>query len=110
MELARQSDVVIVIGGANSNNTRELVGTCAQVCSSVHHVRGAGDMLPEWFVGAQTVGLTAGTSTPDAIIDEVEAWLLAHFANGVDLEPKNRDRLTELFSNRFEPTKKPSRI
>ena len=74
-ELARHSDVVIVIGGSRSNNTRELAQTCAQFCSRVHHVQSAADLRLEWLAGAGTVGLTAGTSTPDAIIDEVELWL-----------------------------------
>lgn len=75
IELALHSDVVVVIGGANSNNTRELVSTCGRFCSRVHHVQTASDLRPEWFDGAETVGLTAGTSTPDAIIDAVEVWL-----------------------------------
>jgi len=72
IELARQSDVVIVIGGANSNNTRELVATCSRYCSRVHHVQTAADLRLEWFSGAETVGITAGTSTPDALIHAVE--------------------------------------
>lgn len=71
-ELAQQCNVVIVIGGAHSNNTRELVATCACSCSRVHHVQTAVDLQAGWFDGAQTVGITAGTSTPDSIIDEVE--------------------------------------
>jgi 4-hydroxy-3-methylbut-2-enyl diphosphate reductase len=71
-ELARQCDVVVVIGGAHSNNTRELVATCARFCPRVHHVQGAADLHAAWFTGAETVGLTAGTSTPDAVIDGVE--------------------------------------
>jgi 4-hydroxy-3-methylbut-2-enyl diphosphate reductase len=74
-ELAQRCDVVIVIGGANSNNTRELVRTCGQHCSRVHHIQTARDLDPEWFVNASTVGLTAGTSTPDAVVDEAEEWL-----------------------------------
>lgn len=74
-ELARQCDVVVVIGGAHSNNTRELVATCARFCPRVHHVQGLDDLRPEWFVGAETVGLTAGTSTPDTTIDAVEQAL-----------------------------------
>jgi len=73
--LARQSDVVIVVGGANSNNTRELVNTCCQFCPRVHHVQGPTDLRQEWFDGVETIGLTAGTSTPDPVIDAVEAWL-----------------------------------
>jgi 4-hydroxy-3-methylbut-2-enyl diphosphate reductase len=72
IELAQQSDVVIVIGGAHSNNTRELVSTCNRYCARVHHVQTAADLRPEWFVGTETVGITAGTSTPDAAIEEVE--------------------------------------
>jgi 4-hydroxy-3-methylbut-2-enyl diphosphate reductase len=73
--LAKQADVMVVIGGAHSNNTRELVATCAQYCPSVHHVETAADLRLEWFTGAETVGLTAGTSTPDEVTDEVEHWL-----------------------------------
>ena len=72
VELARQSDVVIVIGGANSNNTRELVNTCGRHCSRVHHIQSESDLRPEWFLAAGTVGITAGTSTPDPVIDRVD--------------------------------------
>jgi 4-hydroxy-3-methylbut-2-en-1-yl diphosphate reductase len=73
--MARVSDVVIVIGGAHSNNTQELVRTCSRFCARVYHVQTPVDLLHEWFEGARTVGLTAGTSTPDAIIDAVERRL-----------------------------------
>jgi 4-hydroxy-3-methylbut-2-en-1-yl diphosphate reductase len=72
LELARQCDVVIVIGGANSNNTRELVNTCRRYCSHVHHVQTDADLQPEWFRAARDVGITAGTSTPDHVIDRID--------------------------------------
>jgi 4-hydroxy-3-methylbut-2-en-1-yl diphosphate reductase len=72
VELARASDVVIVIGGETSNNTRELVKTCGRYCSRVHHVQTEADLSPAWFCEAPTVGITAGTSTPDDVIDRVE--------------------------------------
>jgi 4-hydroxy-3-methylbut-2-enyl diphosphate reductase len=75
IELAQQADVVVVIGGAHSNNTQELVRTCSQYCGRVHHVQSAHDLHEEWFEGAQTVGVTAGTSTPDASIHETLQWL-----------------------------------
>jgi 4-hydroxy-3-methylbut-2-enyl diphosphate reductase len=70
--LARQCDVVVVVGGANSNNTRELVNTCSGHCTRVHHVQTEADLRPEWFGAADTVGLTAGTSTPDEVIDRTD--------------------------------------
>jgi 4-hydroxy-3-methylbut-2-enyl diphosphate reductase len=76
-DLARRCDVVIVVGGANSNNTRELVGTCRELCPRVHHVQTAADLRPEWLAGADAVGLTAGTSTPDDVIDGVEQRMRA---------------------------------
>src|SRR5687768_1528216 len=73
VEMARQADVVIVVGGRSSNNTRELVKTCARYCARVHHVQTDADVRSEWFDGAKVVGLTAGTSTPGDVIDRVEA-------------------------------------
>jgi len=73
--LARQCGVVVVIGGERSNNTHELVNTCRRHCARVHHVQCEAGLREEWFVGAQTVGITAGTSTPANLIDEVERWL-----------------------------------
>jgi 4-hydroxy-3-methylbut-2-en-1-yl diphosphate reductase len=75
VELARQCDVVVVIGGAHSNNTHELVATCRKHCAHVHHVQSAAGLREDWFAEADVVGVTAGTSTPDATIHEVEAWL-----------------------------------
>ena len=72
VDLARQCDVVVVIGGAASNNTRELVQTSGRYCARVHHIQSEKDLRKEWFADARTVGLTAGTSTPDPIIDQVE--------------------------------------
>jgi 4-hydroxy-3-methylbut-2-enyl diphosphate reductase len=72
VDLARAADVVVVAGGRASNNTRELVKTCSRYCARVHHVETAADVRPEWFDGANVVGLTAGTSTPDDVIDAVE--------------------------------------
>jgi 4-hydroxy-3-methylbut-2-enyl diphosphate reductase len=72
IEMARQADVVIVVGGRASNNTRELVKTCARYCGRVHHVQTDTDVRAEWFEAAKIVGLTAGTSTPDDVIDRVE--------------------------------------
>lgn len=74
-ELARAADIVLVIGGAHSNNTRELVQMCRLYCSRVMHIQNAEDICPQWFTPWDTVGITAGTSTPDKVIEEVEMRL-----------------------------------
>lgn len=70
-------DAVVVVGGANSNNTRELVRLAAERGTPAYHVRDAGDVRPEWFAGCRRVGLTAGTSTLDETIREVRERLEA---------------------------------
>lgn len=73
VDMARQAEVVVVVGGRSSNNTRELVKTCARYCARVHHVETEADVRAEWFDAVEVVGLTAGTSTPDEVIDRVES-------------------------------------
>lgn len=73
IEMARQADVVVVVGGKSSNNTRELVKTCGRYCARVHHVETETEIHSDWFRASNIVGLTAGTSTPDDVIDRVEA-------------------------------------
>jgi len=84
--LARTCDVVIVIGGAESSNTRELVRTCSRVCSRVYHVQLSSDLHAEWFGGAETVGITAGTSTPEDAITDVE-----HRLESLSGRPENHE-------------------
>jgi len=86
VELAQKCDVVVVIGGAHSNNTQELVKTCARFCARVHHVQTAADLREEWFGLADTVGITAGTSTPDSIIAQVEQALHDLAARGAEAQ------------------------
>jgi 4-hydroxy-3-methylbut-2-enyl diphosphate reductase len=71
VSLALWSNVVVVIGGAQSNNTKELVNTCAKFCDRVHHVQTADDVREDWFHPEDIVGITAGTSTPDSVIEAV---------------------------------------
>lgn len=72
IELAKNSSVVIVVGGAHSNNTRELAETCRKFCARVHQIETARELRAEWFDDCETAGLTAGTSTPDDVIQAVE--------------------------------------
>ena len=69
--LLERVEAVVVVGGRNSNNTRELVARCREHGVPAFHIQAAADLRADWFAGVQTVGLTAGTSTLDATIDEV---------------------------------------
>jgi len=76
-ELARQADVILVVGGARSNNTRELAATCRRHCARVFLVQTAENVRAEWLEGAEVAGITAGTSTPDNIILDIETRVRA---------------------------------
>ena len=67
-------DVIIVIGGKKSANTKHLWEICAESKPS-YLIQGAEDIDRQWLAGASVVGLTAGSSTPDYVIDEVEQAL-----------------------------------
>ena len=75
-ELARdpEIDVIIVIGGKMSANTKHLWEICREAKPS-YLIQGEDDLDAQWFGGARIVGLTAGSSTPDYVIDEVEQRL-----------------------------------
>jgi len=77
IELAQKCDVVVVIGGTHSNNTHELVKTCSHFCARVHHVQTALELRDDWFSASDVVGITAGTSTPKAVIATVEETICA---------------------------------
>ncbi len=70
-------DVVVVVGGYNSNNTRQLVELCRERQTPAFHVQTADDLDPAWFDGHGIVGLTAGTSTLDETIQAVYEALAA---------------------------------
>jgi 4-hydroxy-3-methylbut-2-enyl diphosphate reductase len=69
--IARQVDMMLVIGGFNSANTNRLAQICLEIQPRTHHVETAEQIEPAWFAGVSTVGITAGASTPRWIIDEV---------------------------------------
>jgi len=73
--LARQVDVMIVIGGRNSSNTTRLAEICAQECRESHHIESVSEIDAAWFDGCEAVGVTAGASTPEGQIREVVDYL-----------------------------------
>ncbi|MDW7644688.1 MAG: 4-hydroxy-3-methylbut-2-enyl diphosphate reductase [Desulfuromonadales bacterium] len=70
-DIARQVDLMLVIGGFNSANTNRLAQLCTEIQPRTYHVETASEIDGGWFTGVQTVGITAGASTPQWIIDEV---------------------------------------
>ena len=71
--LAATVDVMVVVGGRKSANTRHLKEVCEEQGTRAYHIEGPGELEAAWFEGVNRIGLTAGASTPDYSIDEVEA-------------------------------------
>lgn len=71
--LARQVDVMVVVGGRKSANTRHLREVAEEQGCRAYHIESPDEIEGTWFLGAERIGLTAGASTPDYSIDEVEA-------------------------------------
>ena len=69
--LAHQVDVMIVVGGYHSANTRRLHEICSATGTPSYHIEVAEEVRPEWLDGVEVVGVTAGASTPDEIIAAV---------------------------------------
>jgi 4-hydroxy-3-methylbut-2-enyl diphosphate reductase len=71
-DMARKADVMIVVGGKNSANTTQLANLCRGLSVRTYHIETASEIRSEWFEGVKRVGITAGASTPDWLIIEVE--------------------------------------
>jgi len=70
-KLAQQADVMIVIGGKNSSNTKQLHSIAKEYCPESYHIESQEDLKSEWFSGKNFCGISAGASTPDWIIEDV---------------------------------------
>ena len=73
--LSPQVDVVIVVGSPTSSNSNRLRELAERLGTVAYMVEGAADLRPEWLQGRSRVGLTAGASAPDVLVDEVIARL-----------------------------------
>jgi (E)-4-hydroxy-3-methyl-but-2-enyl pyrophosphate reductase len=69
-ELSRKVEVMIVVGGKNSGNTKRLAQICSK-CTKTYYVETASEIKKDWFNGVDKIGISAGASTPDWIIKEV---------------------------------------
>ena len=75
--LAQDVDMMVVVGGKKSANTRHLKEVAEEQGCPAYHIEGPDDLDASWFSGKDRVGLTAGASTPDSSIDEVEKRIRA---------------------------------
>jgi 4-hydroxy-3-methylbut-2-en-1-yl diphosphate reductase len=75
--IAPQVDLLLVVGARNSSNANRLVEVATRAGTAAHLIGDAGDIRPEWLNGCHSVGLTAGASTPQILVDEVTEWLRA---------------------------------
>jgi 4-hydroxy-3-methylbut-2-enyl diphosphate reductase len=75
--LAREADVVLVIGGRKSANTKHLAEIGNHLGTPSYHIESTAEIDPAWIEDKETVGVTAGASTPDAVVGEVVDWLVA---------------------------------
>jgi 4-hydroxy-3-methylbut-2-enyl diphosphate reductase len=76
-ELARDVDLMIVVGGRESANTRHLAEVAREGGVETYHVESAQEIEGAWLAGREKVGVAAGASTPDAVIDDVVDRLYA---------------------------------
>ncbi|MGH9393506.1 MAG: 4-hydroxy-3-methylbut-2-enyl diphosphate reductase [Terriglobales bacterium] len=89
--VAPRADVVLVVGSENSSNSLRLVEVAVNAGAPAYRIDNAEAIEPEWLEGARTVGLTAGASAPESLVQEVVAALCARFgfsqveeAEGID--------------------------
>jgi 4-hydroxy-3-methylbut-2-enyl diphosphate reductase len=71
LKLARKVDLMLVVGGRNSANTSRLARLCQEAGTKTYHLETAEELDKRWFRGVKRVGITAGASTPEWIIQEV---------------------------------------
>ena len=70
-ELAKRADVMVIIGGKQSSNTKQLHSICKSFCPDSYHIESKDELQKEWFDGKKLCGITAGASTPEWIIKKI---------------------------------------
>lgn len=78
-QIAAQVDAMIVIGGKISSNTQKLYEICSSECEKTYYIQTLADLNPEDFQFVNSVGVTAGASTPNSIIEEVHTHVRSKF-------------------------------
>ncbi len=83
-ELAGRCDVVLVIGSRNSSNSNRLREVAERAGSRAWLIDGPEDIDPAWLEGASAIGITAGASAPEVLVEAVTDWLAAHGHAGAE--------------------------
>lgn len=79
VEIAKHVNIMLVVGDFKSANTRRLTELCIQTGIETHQIQSSEELCGEWLIGKEKIGITAGTSTPDWIIDEIIETLKRSF-------------------------------
>ncbi|ATW24105.1 bifunctional 4-hydroxy-3-methylbut-2-enyl diphosphate reductase/30S ribosomal protein S1 [Candidatus Formimonas warabiya] len=90
--LAKKVDVMFVIGGLNSANTKKLARISRETGTTTFHVEEASDIDVSWLTGVENVGITAGASTPDWIIEEVLQKMMEINEHEEQMTPENSNQ------------------
>ena len=80
VKLAAEVDAMVVVGGKNSSNTKELAVKCREICEDTIHVADADELVADygdWLRGKARIGITGGTSTPEVDLEEVRERIYA---------------------------------
>jgi len=99
MELAREVQLMLVIGGKNSANTKRLAQVCRATGVPTHHIETEAELDPNWFSGLEHVGVTAGASTPKWMIEGVVSKMME-----LDKEKVQQDSEVEVQPQKEEAT------
>lgn len=104
-ELAKKSDLMLVIGGKNSANTGKLVAICKQSGVETHHIQSVHNIDSHWLRNVSTVGIAAGASTPEWIIREVVDLVMETSNEGVEEVKTDLEKEKEVVEEVIEDVK-----
>ncbi len=81
-ELAKKVDVMVIVGGKNSANTTQLTNLCRSLGVPTRHIETSSELRKGWFEDAEKVAISAGASTPDWLIKDVEDKIKSYRRKG----------------------------
>ena len=88
-DLAACSDIVLVLGNKNSSNSVRLKEISASTGVTTYRISDKKEVKLEWFKDIYTIGITAGASTPEILVEELINFLKSHYGNNIDVEILN---------------------